>query len=298
MTVRPAWVNQELFPFESHFADVDGATVHYIDEGEGPVLLCLHGNPTWSFLYRHIVRGLADRFRCIALDYPGFGLSTAPGGYGYTAAEHARIVEGFVERLDLRDVTLMVQDWGGPIGFRVATRHPGRFRAFVIGNTWGWPLAGDRRTEWFSKILGSATVGGLLVRRADIFVNLFMRVAMKRHRLTAAERLMYRRPHPTPASRRPVHVMPRELLAADELLREVAQGLERLADKPALIVWGAQDPAMRAPLRRRWERTFPRHHTHVLRGASHYIQEDAPEEIVAAIRAWWPGTATDGPSAG
>jgi haloalkane dehalogenase len=290
MASRPAWVNDELFPFASHFADVRGAEVHYIDEGEGPVFLCLHGNPTWSFLYRHIVRGLRDQFRCIAVDYPGFGLSTAPVGYRYTIAEHARVVEGFVEHLDLRDVTLMVQDWGGPIGFWVATHHPERFRAFVIGNTWAWPISGDRATEWFSKALGSAGPGGLLVKRADIFTNVFMRGGIKRKKLTLDERFMYQRPHPTPESRVPVHVMPREILAARDLLTEVEEGLGRVADKPALIVWGDKDQAFRRPQRLRWERTFPNHRTEILRGASHYIQEDAPDEIVAAIKDWWPTT--------
>ena len=224
MADRPAWVNQQLFPFDSHFIDVEGARVHYIDEGAGPVVVCLHGNPTWSFLYRHIVRGLSDRFRCIALDYPGFGLSTAPPGYGYTAAEHARVVQGFVEQLDLRDMTLMVQDWGGPIGFSVATRQPERFRAFVIGNTWAWPVAGDRTFEWFSKILGSEAAGGLLVKRADIFVNLFMRGGIRRKKLSPAERAMYKRPHPNPQSRVPVHVMPRENLGAHALLADVERG--------------------------------------------------------------------------
>jgi len=291
MASRPAWVNDELFPFASHFADVRGAEVHYIDEGEGPVFLCLHGNPTWSFLYRHIVRGLRDQFRCIAVDYPGFGLSTAPVGYRYTIAEHARVVEGFVEHLDLRDVTLMVQDWGGPIGFWAATHHPERFRAFVIGNTWAWPISGDRATEWFSKALGSAGPGGLLVKRADIFTNVFMRGGIKRKKLTLDERFMYQRPHPTPESRVPVHVMPREILAARDLLTEVEHGLGQVADKPALIVWGDKDQAFRRPQRLRWERSFPNHRTEILHGASHYIQEDAPEEIVAAIKEWWPTTA-------
>jgi len=289
MAARPAWVDEELFPFTSHFIDVAGARVHYIDEGDGPVFLALHGNPTWSFLYRHIVHGLKDRFRCVALDYPGFGLSAAPPGYRYTVAEHARVVEEFVDRLGLRDVTLMVQDWGGPIGFWVATRRPERFRGFVIGNTWAWPLAGDRATEWFSKVLGSRILGGFLVRRADIFVNVFMKGGIRRKKLTPAERAMYKRPHPTPASRVPVHVMPREILAAQELLAEVEQGLKRVADKPALIVWGDKDPGFKEPHRRRWERTFPNHRTEILRGASHYIQEDAPDEIVAAVKAWWPG---------
>jgi haloalkane dehalogenase len=292
MVSRPAWVNDELFPFESRFLDVHGSTVHYIDEGAGPVFLALHGNPTWSFLYRHIVQGLKDRFRCVALDYPGFGLSTAPAGYRYTAAEHARVVDGFVDQLALREVTLMVQDWGGPIGFWVATRHPERFRAFVIGNTWAWPLR-DRPTKLFSTALGSSGLGGLLVRRADVFVNVFMRAGIRRKRLSPAERQMYKRPHPTPESRTPVHVMPREILAAHELLTDVEQGLGRVADKPALIVWGEKDPGFKQSHRLRWERTFPNHRTHILRGASHYIQEDAPDEIVTAIKDWWPGQPSD-----
>jgi haloalkane dehalogenase len=286
---RPAWVDNELFPFESRFLEVNGANVHYIDEGEGPVFLALHGNPTWSFLYRHIVAGLKDRFRCIALDYPGFGLSTAPAGYRYTIAEHAHVVEGFVEQLGLRDITMMVQDWGGPIGFWVATHHPDRFRAFVIGNTWAWPVT-EPNFRWFSKILGSSILGGLLVKQADLFVNVFMKGGIKRKKLDTAEQAMYKRPHPTPASREPVHVMPREILTAHELLADVESGFPRVADKPALIVWGDKDQAFKEPQRQRWESTFPQHRTHILHGASHYIQEDAPDEIIAAITDWWPTT--------
>ena len=289
MTTRPDWVNDELFPYESRFVEIDGSQVHFVDQGEGPIFLALHGNPTWSFLYRHIIRGLEDRFRCVALDYPGFGLSTPAPGYRFTVAQHAMIVERFIEQLDLRDITMMVQDWGGPIGFWVAQRHPERFRAFVIGNTWAWPIRHDRRTETFSKVLGSDLAGGLLVRHADIFVELFMRGGIRRRSLTSAERIMYKRPHPTAESRKPVHVMPREILGARDLLTETEAGLDRLTDKPALIVWGDKDPAFRGDARARWERAFPHHRTEILRGASHYIQEDAPEEIVAAIRDWWPG---------
>jgi haloalkane dehalogenase len=289
MATRPSWVDQELFPFESHFAVVNGARVHYIDEGQGPVFLGLHGNPTWSFLYRHIVSGLKDRFRCIALDYPGFGLSTAPGGYRYTVAEHSRVVEEFVTQLGLEGVTMMVQDWGGPIGLSVAVRHPERFRAFVIGNTFGWPVRGDKTFERFSKLMGSTFPGGLLVKRLDLFTNVLVPGGIKRRKLTWAEKDMYKAPHPTARSRIPVHVMPREILAADELLTEVEHGLPRLADCPALIVWGDRDQAFKEPQRARWERVFPNHKTVILNGAAHYIQEDAPDDIVAAIRSWWPG---------
>jgi haloalkane dehalogenase len=126
----------------------------------------------------------------------------------------------------------MVQDWGGPIGFWVATRHPGWFRAFVIGNTWAWPMRGERSTKWFSKALRSSVLGGLLVRRADVFVNVFMRGGIRRKKLTLAERQMYKRPHPSPASRVPVQVMPlagaARDLPGDQLLPSLSHWPPRL----------------------------------------------------------------------
>jgi haloalkane dehalogenase len=136
--------------------------------------------------------------------------------------------------------------------------------------------------------MGSAGPSGLLVRRADVFVNVFMKRGIRRRTLTPAERRMYRRPHPTPRSRVPVHVMPRKILAAHALLAEVAQGLGRLADKPAPIVWGDKDVAFREPQLPRWEATFPHDRTRIPHGAAHYSREDAPDEIVAAVTDWWP----------
>ena len=287
---RPAWVDPKLFPFESRFTEIEGATVHYVDEGDGPVLLMLHGNPTWSFLYRHLIAGLKDRFRCIALDYPGFGLSTAPDGYGYTAAEHSHVVESFVTSLGLDGITPVVQDWGGPIGFSVAVRNPERIRAFVIGNTWAWPVQGNPRFEVFSRLLGSQLVGGFLVKNVNVFHRVFLTAGMTRKKPTADERRMYDMPHPTSASREAVHVMPWEILSARPLLEEIQAGISRVADRPALLVWGNRDPAFRKPELIRWQRTFPNHRTVILEGAGHYIQDDAPEEIVAAIKEWWPGS--------
>ena len=279
MNVSPA-----LYPFESRYADVEGARLHYVDGGSGPPLLLLHGNPTWSFLYRDVIRGLSDRFRCIAPDYPGFGRSRAPAGYGFTAREHAAVIERFVLDLDLRDITMMVQDWGGPIGFAVATRHPERFARFVIGNTWAWPKS-DLGTQVFSRFLGGP-VGGVLIKRRNVFVERIIPGGVKRKKLSPDVMNAYRAPFPTPESRVPVHVFPREILAARPLLAEIEAGLGALRDRPALITWPTADVAFREPERRRWESVFPDHRTVTLEGAGHYIQEDAPEEIVAAIREW------------
>src|SRR5215204_6168565 len=166
---RPAWVPDALFPYESRFAEARGAHVHYVDEGDGPPLLMLHGNPTWSFLYRELIGGLRDRFRCVAVDFPGFGLSSPPPGYGFTPAEHADVLDELVVRLDLSGATLMVQDWGGPIGLAVATRRPERFAAFVVANTWAWPKS-DPGTQAFSRLLGGP-VGRRLIQQRNLFVE-------------------------------------------------------------------------------------------------------------------------------
>jgi haloalkane dehalogenase len=275
-----------LYPFDGHFEDINGSLVHYLDEGSGPPLVLLHGNPTWSFLYRDIITGLCDRYRCIAVDYPGFGLSRAGPGYGYTPAEHAQVIEDLIVRLDLRGATLMVQDWGGPIGMAVATRHPDRFSAFVIGNTWAWPKS-DLSTQAFSRLLGGR-VGRWLILQRNFFVERIVPAGVRRVKLSSAVMDAYRGPFPTPASRRPMHVFPREILGSRTFLAGIESKLSGLSDRPALIVWGTKDFAFRTAECRRWERIFPKHRTVPLEGAGHYIQEDAAQDIVAAIRAEWP----------
>ena len=281
---RPSWVPAELYPFVSHFEDINGSRVHYLDEGAGPPLILLHGNPTWSFLYRDVIAGLRDHYRCIAVDYPGFGLSRAAPGYGYTPAEHAQVLEDLIVRLDLREATLMVQDWGGPIGLAVATRHPDRFSAFVIGNTWAWPKS-DLGTQMFSRLLGGP-VGGWLILRRNFFIERIIPAGVRRKKLPDVVMNAYRGPFPTPESRRPMHVFPREILASRAFLAEIESKLAGVGDRPALIVWGTKDFAFRGTERDRWESVFPRHHTVLLEGAGHYIQEDAAQDIVAAIRDW------------
>jgi haloalkane dehalogenase len=281
---RPAWVPDELYPFESHYADVAGSRVHYIDEGSGPPLLLLHGNPTWSFLYRDIVKGLRDRYRCIAVDHPGFGLSSPAPGYGFTPAEHADVLEQLVLRLDLADLTMMVQDWGGPIGFAVATRHPERFAAFVIGNTWAWPK-GDPGTQVFSRLLGGP-VGRRLILNRNLFVERLLPAGVRLRTLPEAVMDAYRGPFPTPGSRRPTAVFPREILASRPFLADIERRLAQLSGRPALIVWPTKDVAFGDRERERWEELFPDHRTVLLEGAGHYIQEDAPDEIVTAIQGW------------
>jgi haloalkane dehalogenase len=282
---RPDWVDGELYPFEDRWATIGGGTVHYVDEGSGPPLLMLHGNPTWSFTWREVIKGMRDRYRCIAIDYPGFGLSKAAPGYGFSPQEHAEVVERFVQELDLHDVTTLSHDWGGPIGFATAARMPDRFTAFAIGNTWAWPLDKSPGARIFSGFLGGP-VGGYLIKRRNFFVE---RIIPGGTKLTGPdERVMehYRRPFPTPESRVPMHVFPRAIIKETPWLGEVERGLSSLDDRPVVIVWPTRDQAFRESERKRWEQTFTDHRTVTLNGAGHYIGEDAPGEIVSALRGW------------
>lgn len=132
----PPWIPGSMFPLDSKFIDLDGHLIHYIDEGTGPTRLFVHGNPTCSFLYRDIVRQLKTQFRCVAVDYPGFDLSHAAADYDFLPASHAQVLDGFVAALGLMDFTIMVQDWGGPIGLWVAGKRADQVRGLVMGNIW------------------------------------------------------------------------------------------------------------------------------------------------------------------
>ena len=132
------WVNRELYPFESKFISLESGEMHYIDEGDGPVILFVHGTPTWSFLYRKIIGELNKGYRCIAIDHMGFGLSEKPLNFQGRPQDHSLNLTEFIERLGLKDMTLVVHDFGGPIGLSAAIRDADRFNRIVLFNTWLW----------------------------------------------------------------------------------------------------------------------------------------------------------------
>lgn len=283
---RPTWVDDKLFPFESRFVDIDGHTVHYVDEGSGPTLLFLHGNPTWSFDYRRVVESLKREFRCIAVDYPGFGLSVAAPGYRYLPADHAQVIERFVAALGLDGITLVAHDWGGPIGLAAVQRHPGIFDRLVLTNTWAWPVS-DPVVQLMSHVLGSP-MGRLLIRQLNLFVNLMIPIGHRLAKPTAEQMAHYRKALDSPARREASAVFPREITSSRAFLAEIEARLTGIAALPALIIWGDADFAFGDKELRRWERTFTDHKTVIVEGAGHFVPSDAPEQFAAAIRGWHP----------
>jgi haloalkane dehalogenase len=278
-------VAADLYPFEPHWHQQDGVRMHYVDEGSGQPILLLHGNPTWSFLYRDIIKGLRGSFRCLAPDYPGFGLSDRPQrDYGYTPREHAAMVSGLVDSLALDSFIVMGQDWGGPIGMSVALRDPERVRGLVFANTWYWP-ADNFSFKGFSLVMSSPPMQRAILRN-NFFVERIMPRSVARP-LAPEVFEHYRRAQPAPEVRRGVAVFPREIRRSKTWLAGLAdQAPTRLADKPMLVIWGLKDAAFgsRKDVRARWGRDFPNAEVLEIGDAGHYIQEDAPAEIVAAIQ--------------
>jgi haloalkane dehalogenase len=269
-----------LYPFRSRWLDASVGRVHYIDEGEGPPILFLHGNPTWSFLYRGVVTRLRRRFRCIAIDYPGFGLSEHPTGYGYTPREHAHVVGELVADLDLKALTVMGQDWGGPIGMRVALDHVDRVRALVMANTWYWP-ANVWRMRAFSRMMSSGLFQSLILNR-NLFVERILPWGV-RGRIPDEVMRHYRGPLPTPSSRAGVAVLPSQIMQASFWLEEIAHAVPRvLGNKPLLLPWGVDDFAFTPRFMDRFRKDFTKVTVRRIK-ARHYVQEDAPDEIARAI---------------
>lgn len=280
---RPAWVDDELFPFESRFVAIGGHTVHYVDEGSGPTLLFLHGNPTWSFVYRDVIRTLRDGFRCVALDYPGFGLSSARPGYRYLPDEHTQVVTAFIDTLALREITLVAHDWGGPIGIATIQQRPTAFTGLVLANTWAWPITGAPHVEVASHLLGGP-LGRLLNRQFNLFVNTMIPAGHRLRNVSPSEMTHYRQPFAAPTRRDAAPVFARRITASRAFLGDIEAHLRDLARLPTLIVWGSADFAFRAKERQRREQTFDNHHTVVIEGAGHFVQSDAPDRFAAAIR--------------
>ena len=273
-----------LYPFTSRWYDAPGVgPVHYVDEGRGRPILMLHGNPDWSFIYRRIIRALRDSFRCVALDLPGFGLSAHPSDYGYTPREHAEVVAELVEHLDLTDAIVMGGDWGGPIGMDVASRVPERFSGIAMGNTWFWPADGFRMRA-FSRVMATAPAQRLILER-----NAFVRQLMARTlqaSLTGLEFAHYLDVARTPESRRAMARVPKEILASQEWLGSLEERVEaNLTGKRTLLLFGRKDFALGTrKVSDRWLRTCPEARLVELPRAGHFWQEDAPADVVRAVR--------------
>jgi pimeloyl-ACP methyl ester carboxylesterase len=277
------------YPFESHFVDVDGQQIHYIDEGEGETILCVHGNPTWSFAWRKVVQHLSSRYRVIAIDHLGCGLSGKPAGHRYSLAGHISNLQSLVTQLDLNRVTLFAHDWGGAIGMGVAGKLPDRFARFVLFNTAAFrsqriPL---RIAVCRIPFLGTFALQGL---------NAFSRAALtmaveKSERMTPAVKRGYLAPYNSWANRAAVNAFVKDIPLRPshpswQTLVDVEAGLEQFKTHPMLFVWGERDWCFTTKFLDEFEQRFPSADTLRIPDGGHYVFEDSHEIFLPRVESF------------
>ena len=285
---RPDWVSDDLFPFESKFfATPSGHQMHYVDEGAGEPIVLVHGNPAWSFEFRHLIKGLRSEFRCIAPDHIGFGLSSRSNRRtDHDPAALAREFSSLIDHLELSDMTLFLTDWGGPIGLDFARKQPRRVKRIVIANTWCWPVAGDFHFRSFSFLM-SSWVGQYLIRHRNLFVNQVMpRAVGNKTVLTPAVMAHYRNALPTSDARSANAALPGYIVGATDWLDSIWRERAAFADKPALILWGLKDIAFRTKELERWKSELSDVEAHELEDCGHFLAEEAPEKLLLALHAF------------
>ena len=278
------WLDTAEYPFANHFFETSAGKLHYVDEGTGKPIIFLHGNPDWSFSYRQVIKALSKHYRCLAPDYLGFGLSDKPKNYDYKPWQLARQIEAWVHHLQLSDITLVMNDWGGPIGLDFALRNPERVQNLVIMNTWCWPLNGYPTFWLFSHFMRGKS-GQMLTGQLNVFSSLLVWLAIHRKSaFTGAIHRQYKGPYPSADERQAQIALPYYLLKGKDWFQHLWDNVQFLREKEAVMIWGLKDPAFSRHFLEEWQNILPDAEVLKLANAGHFPQECEPEQVSGAIR--------------
>jgi cis-3-alkyl-4-acyloxetan-2-one decarboxylase len=277
------------FPFAPHYFRVNGFDMHFVDEGQGEPLLFLHGDPTWGYLWRKIVAPLSRDYRCVVPDHMGMGKSGNPREPNpYRLHHHSANLEALVLGLDLRNLTLVLHDWGGPVGLFFAARHRSRIKRLVLLNTWAFaPWPGGPLPKLL-EIIRSARGEKFVLEKNGYLEPALMGTTYHAEQITPAVLAAYRAPFPTPESRLALLCWSRDIPLQESdpsyaNMKCVESALPELADILTLLIWGMRDPILPPSVLKMWHERLPNAATVEIEDASHFLQEDAPERILAAI---------------
>lgn len=278
------WINRELFPFESKFIAIDGQRMHYIDEGSGPVILFSHGTPEWSFGWRDLIKPLSAHFRCIAPDLLGMGLSDKPADADFTCRAHAARMEKFIEKLGLRDINIVANDFGLSIALSYAINHPENIEKISIFNGWMWRMDSDPHYARPLRLF-QGWLGRLLYQRFNFPVNVIMPSAFGNPKkyLTKEIHRHYKMALPHPGARRATYAFAQEVLRAGDWWDGLWAKRQALAGKPLLIFWGMKDKFIPAYELDKWAAAFPSARVIKYPDAGHFVQEEAAELMVVEL---------------
>lgn len=275
------------YPFRTKTASLSVGEMHYVDEGSGEPLLLVHGTPTWSFEYRHLITALSNRYRCIAPDHLGFGRSSRPSSFAYTPEAHAAALAEFVNVIGLDRFNLIVHDFGGPIGLPLATA--GKASRVVILNSWAWPIDDDRQMVLGARLIGGP-IGRFLYRYFNASLTLIMPSAYgDRKKLTPAIHARYLDVFRDREARVLVlHALAKSLLGSRAHYQSVLDRIAALRHVPVLIVWGMKDSAFKPHQLERWRSLLPNATIVEVAAAGHWPHEEEPAAVISAIKSFLP----------
>lgn len=284
------WLDRNLYPFTSRFIDINGHHIHFIDEGQGPIILFSHAAIGWSFMYREMIAALRQSYRCIALDYPGFGLSEASTGYQPSICAQSEILHQFIEILGLRQICLIGHDTGGPSAFSVAAQHPDWFRGLILTDTIIFPVSSYARIATMLKLVGSALFRSLNAR-GNLLLRLTMSKGFQTKKLTQAERDMYLFPARTRQHRNYQIDMLNSLRVSETYMLNLKTAFEESLNLlPALLLYGEEDPVFKMGIADEIHAMMSNSTLHLIEGEAHFPHEGKALEMVELIDTWIKNT--------
>lgn len=283
MKTQPEWLDKNLFPFTSRWIEIEGNEIHYIDEGRGETILFVHGTPEWSFGYRNLIKELRKNYRCVALDMLGFGLSDKPTNADCTCLAHANRLKKFIEKLDLKKIHIVTNDFGGGISLSYAIEKPENVANIVLFNTWMWSLKHDPHYSTPAKLMSTA-FGKFMYLKMNFPVNVIMPSAFgDKKKLTKNIHSHYKNALPK-GERTAAYTFSNELMNASDWWQGLWDRLSVLNEKQFLIFWGMKDKFVPPSELEKWKLKIPEAKIITFSDAGHFVQEEKADEMADEIR--------------
>lgn len=276
------WLDRNEYPFNHNYLTVDGKRMHYIDEGSGEVVLFVHGTPSWSFDFREQIKTISKTHRCIAADHIGFGLSDKPENYGYSTKQHSKNLESFINHLQLDNITLVVHDFGGPIGLNYAIYHPQKIKQLVVLNTWLWSTRNESEYKQAEMILKSPLLP-VLYKYFNFSARFLVTQSWgNKKTLTKEIHKHYLKPFSKPSERMGTIAFAKSLLNDQDWFEELWSKVDVLTGKPTLFIWGKLDKFMPLKFLEKFLTKFKHAQTAQV-SAGHFLQDEAAAEVTAQL---------------
>lgn len=276
------WLDKNEYPFQSNYFNIEEQKLHYIDEGQGDTILFVHGTPSWSFDYRNIIKKLRENYRCIAIDHVGFGLSDKPKQYDYSTINHSQTLEKFIQDKNLNEITLVVHDFGGPIGLNFAIQHAEKVKKIIVLNSWLWSSEGAPDFIKLKKILKSPLLP-FLYRQLNFSPKFILPQSFGEKKLPKKLLKQYTKPFQNSSQRNGALAFAKSLLNDQNWFEDLWNRKQAIVNKPTLFIWGMKDPVIKPQNLNKFASGFTNSTIVKFETSGHFPQEEEPEKVLKAI---------------